>query len=85
MYVAVPGPVPDPVIATHDASADVVQTQAVAVVIVIVPVTPLGGIVASAGVIENVHEALGSVTVYAVPAIVNVAVLSTAAVFDPAV
>lgn len=85
VYVAVPEPVPDPVIVTHDASDEVVQVQFVAVVTVSVPVAPLGGMVASAGLIEKVHEGLGSVTVNDVPPMVNVAVLALVPVFDPAV
>jgi hypothetical protein len=84
VYVAVPEPVPDPVIVAHDWFEEVVHEQFAAVVTVIVPVAPFGAAVTSDGVTENVQVALGSLTVNDCPAIVSVAVRESVPVFAPA-
>jgi len=77
--------VPEPVTVTHAAFDDVVQAQLDAVVIVSVPVEPPGAAVISDGEIENVHDALGSLTVNDRPAIVRVVDRPVVPVFDAAV
>ena len=69
----------------HDALDDVVQAQFDWVVIVSVPVAPLGAAVIRDGVIVNVHDALGSLTVNVRPAIVRVALRAIVPVLEPAV
>ena len=57
VYVAVPEPVPDPVIAAHVAVEDVDHEQLDEVVTVIMPVAPEGDAVINVGDTENVHGA----------------------------
>lgn len=82
-------PVPDPdpaaVSVIHEAVVDDVHAQLACVVTVIVPVAPLGATATRSGLTEKVQDALGWVTVKALPAIVNVAVLAALAVFRAAV
>jgi hypothetical protein len=70
---------------TQGAFDDVVQAQLDCVVMVIVPEAPVGAAVMSDGVIENVHDALGSVMVNDRPAIVSVVLLERVPVFEAAV
>jgi hypothetical protein len=83
--VAVPEPVADPVSVIHEALVDEPQEHPNCVVTVIVPVPPPAGTVTLSGVIENVHDTLGSVTTNPFPAIDSMAVLESVVVLDPAV
>ena len=85
MYVADPDPVPEPVNVIHAAAVDDVQAQADCVDTVIVPLPPPGGRVTMRGVTANVHDALGSVTMKVLPAIVSVAVRGEVVVLAVAV
>jgi len=84
VYVAVPEPVPEPVMVAHVWFDDEVHEQFDAVVTVMVPDAPLGGAVISDGVTENVQVALGSLIVNERPAIVSVAVRERVPVFAAA-
>ena len=82
MNAAVPDPVPDVVdTVTHAADAEIVQAQLDDVVMVMVPVPPLGFALIRTGVIVKLHDGLGSVTTKLEPAIVRVAVRGAAVVF----
>lgn len=84
VYVAVPEPVPPPVMVAHVWFEDTLHEQFEAVVTLIVPVAPVGAAVISEGVTENVHVALGSLMVKERPAIVSVAVRESVPVLAPA-
>jgi hypothetical protein len=72
VYVAMPEPVPDPVIVAHVLFDDDDHEQLDAVVTAIVAVAPEGGAVADVGDTVNVHGAAAWVTVKVCPPIVIV-------------
>lgn len=69
---------------TQEADVEIVQKQPAAVVTVIVPVPPPGAAVTKSGVTKKEHDALGSVTMKLLPAMVSVALLATVVVFAAA-
>ncbi len=77
VYVAVPGPVPEPDTVTHALVVVAVQVQPACVLTVIVPDVPAAGAETSAGVSEKVQDGPASVTVNDFPAIVRIADLAS--------
>lgn len=83
--MAVPDPVADPATIIHESEVDEPQPHVNCVVTAMVPVPPLAGTMTLIGVIENAHDALGSVMEKLFPPIVRKAVLPSVVVLGAAV